>query len=126
MGIEREMIQAAHAEFRRIADSGDWSGFADLFAEEGTFINSVLEEPIRGREALRAFTMHWPKVVNRAEWVVIEGNRLVVGWNERQEQQRPGSPAYRGISTFVFDDEGLVASYEGIFDTAALAAAVAG
>ena len=55
MGIDRAKIEVAHAEFRRICDSGDWSGFADLFAEDGTFINSVLGEPIRGREALRSF-----------------------------------------------------------------------
>jgi hypothetical protein len=38
---------------------------------------------------------------------------------------RADAPAYRGISTFVFDDDGLVTSYEGMFDTAAVAAATA-
>ena len=49
----------------------------------------------------------------------------MAGWNERQEGQRADSPAYRGISTWVFDDDGLVASYEGFFDPAAVAAATA-
>ena len=125
MGINRAKIEAAHAEFRRVGDSGDWSGLADLFAEGGTFINSTLSEPIRGREALRSYAVQWPKVVNRSEWLVIDGNRLVFGWNERQEGMRADAPAYRGISTFVFDDDGLIASYEGMFDTAAVAAATA-
>jgi len=125
MGIDRGKIEAAYVEIRRITDSGDWSGWADLFAEDGTFINSLLEEPICGREALRSFAAHWPKVVNRPEWVGIDGNRLAVGWNERQDGMRSDAPAYRGISTFVFNDDGLVASYEGMFDTAAVAAATA-
>jgi hypothetical protein len=120
MGVDRARIESAHAEFRKITDSGDWSGFADLFAEEGTFVNSLLAEPIRGREAIRAFAAHWPVVVNHAEWVVIDGNRLAVGWNERQQAMPDDAPPYRGISTFVFDDDGLVASYEGMFDPATL------
>jgi hypothetical protein len=125
MGIERGKIEAVYAEFRRIVDSGDWSEYADFFAEDGTFINAALEEPVRGREALRSMALAWPKVVNRPEWLVIEGSRLVVGWNERQAGMRADAPAYRGISTFVFNDDGLVTSYEGMFDTAAVAAATA-
>jgi hypothetical protein len=125
MGIDRSKIEAAYAEFRRLNDSGDWSRWADLFAEDATFINSALSEPIRGREALRRYVVQWPRVVNRPEWRAIDGNRLIVGWNERQEGMRPDAPAYRGISTFVFDDDGLVTSYEGMFDTAAAASAAA-
>jgi hypothetical protein len=58
--------------------------------------------------------------VNRLEWVVVDGNRLVCAWNERL---RTDAPVYRGFSTFVFNDDGLIASYEGMFDTAAVAAA---
>jgi hypothetical protein len=125
MGIERATIEAAFAEFRRVIDSGDWSGLADLFAEDASFINSALPDPIRGRETLRSYAVQWPKVVNRPEWWAIDGNRLVVGWNERQEGMRADAPAYRGITTFVFDDDGLVTSYEGMFDTAAVASAMA-
>ena len=125
MGIDRAKIESAFAEFRRLNDSGDWSALADLFADDCTFINSALSEPIRGREALRSFAVQWPKVVNRPEWRAIDGNRLTVGWNERQEGMRADAPAYRGFSTFVFDDDGFVTSYEGMFDPAAVAAATA-
>lgn len=98
MGIDRARVEAAHAKFREIADCGDWSGFADLFAEDGTFVNSLLPEPIRGREALRSFASHWPVVVNRAEWIVIDGNRLAVGWNERPRRP-PTAASPRSSST---------------------------
>ena len=125
MGIDRAKIEAAYAKLRRVSESGDASGFVDLFAEDCSFINSMLDEPVRGRGALRSLTADWPRFVNRHEWVAIDGNRLVVGWNERQGGQRAESPAYRGISTWVFDDDGLVVSYEGFFDPAEVAAATA-
>ncbi len=124
MAVDRSKIEAAHAAFRRIADSGDWSGFADLFAETGTFVNSMLPEPLRGRDAIRSFSMQWPVVVNVTEWLVIEGNRLAVGWNERQRGMREDAAPYRGISTFAFDDDGLVSAYEGMFDPAKILAAL--
>jgi uncharacterized protein (TIGR02246 family) len=125
MGTDRAKIEASFAESRRIVESGDWSGFAELFAENGTFVNPVLAEPLRGREAIRKMAESWPKVVNVSEWVVIDGDRLVVGWNERQQSVPADRAPYRGISTFVFDDDGLVTSYEGMFDTAAVKAHVA-
>lgn len=121
MGIERGKIEAVHSELRRLVEICDWNGWADLFAEDATFINSMLEEPICGREAIRSFASNFPStLVNRLEWVVVDGNRLVFAWNERQ---RADAPAYRGFSTFVFNDDGLIASYEGMFDPAAVAAA---
>jgi hypothetical protein len=35
------------------------------------------------------------------------------------------APAYRGFSTLVFNDDGLIESYAGMLDTAAVAAAIA-
>lgn len=120
MALPRDRVEATYARVRSAMDANDWDAFVDQFAEDATFVNSVLPEPIRGREALRAFARHWPRVVNRPEWMVIEGNRLAVGWNERQETMPPEMPPYRGISTFEFDDAGRVRAYEGIFDTATL------
>jgi hypothetical protein len=123
MGIERGRIEAVYSEIRRLGDICDWNGWAEHFAEDATFVNSMLEEPICGREAIRSFASAWPStLVNRPEWIVVDGNRLVFAWNERQ---RTDAPAYRGFSTFVFNDDGLIVSYEGMFDTAAVAAATA-
>jgi len=123
MGIERSKIEAVHGELRRRIDRCDWDGWADLFAEDATFFNSQLEKPIRGREAIRSFGSAFPStLVNRIEWVAVDGNRLVFGWNEKQWAD---GPVYRGFSTFVFGDDGLIASYEGMFDPAEVAAATA-
>jgi hypothetical protein len=123
MGIERAKIEAVYSEIRRLTDICDWIAWADLLAEDATFVNSMLDEPIRGKEAIRAFMSTVPTtIVNHTEWVTIDGNRLAMGWNERQ---RPDAPVYRGFSTLVFDEDGRIESYEGMFDTAAVAAATA-
>ena len=124
MAADRTLIEKTFAALRERTDEGDWNAWVELFAEDCTFLNSMLTEPIKGRAALRAFATAWPRVVNRPEWTAIEGDRLVVGWNERQETMADDAAPYRGISTFVFGDDGLVRAYEGMFDTAAVAAAM--
>ena len=37
---------------------------------------------------------------------------------------KESAPRYRGFSPFVFDESGLIRSYEGMFDTAAVFAAM--
>jgi hypothetical protein len=125
MALTREQVEVRYAEIRKATERNDWEAFAECFAEDGTFVNSFLAEPHRGREAIKLAAKSWPNVVNHPEWVVIEGSRLVTGWNERQESMPSDRAPYRGFSTFVFDDEGHVASYEGMFDTAALLKAMA-
>jgi hypothetical protein len=105
--------------------SGDCTGYADLFASNGTFTNPVLESPVRGREAIRTLSATFPQLENQTEWLSIDGNRLVFGWSERQMEMRADAPSYRGFSTYVFNDDGLIASYEGMFDPAAVEAATA-
>jgi len=46
----------------------------------------------------------------------------VIGWNERHYDSPPDD-IYRGISTFLFDADGQIVDYEGIFDPAKIAAA---
>lgn len=121
MAIDRKQLEYVYAEIRRVTDTCDWKGWPDLFAEGGTFVNSSMEEPLRGKEALRSLAAEFPAtLVNHAEWVALDGNRIVMGWNECKA---PGGPVYRGVSIFVIDDDGLVASYEGVFDPAVVAAA---
>ncbi len=68
MTLDRERIEAAFQAIRGAVVAGDYSRFADLFAEDGTFANPLTTEPVRGREALRHAATGWPKVVNRVEW----------------------------------------------------------
>lgn len=95
------------------------------FAENCIFMNTVLREPIRGREALRAALSGRTGGVNREEWLIVEGNRIATGWSE-QPRTPPGAaqaPIFRGISTFVFNEEGLILRYEGMFDPMAMKSA---
>ena len=116
--VARAHIEAVYQTMRHMHVSGDYAGYERLFAEDGTFTNSALPEPLRGREAIRALAAQMRGGVNEEEWLVIDDNRLVFGWAERSGD----APAYRGISTFHFNDDGLVTSYEGMFDPATLPA----
>ncbi len=122
--VLRSVIEATVAASRAATDAGDWDAFVNCFAENGRFMNSALPAPIEGREAIRVMAKAWPRVVNREEWRAIDGARLAIGWNERK-YNGPEDALYRGMSTFVFDTEGRILDYEGIFDPAKVAAAYA-
>jgi len=122
--VSQSVVEATIAASRAATDAGDWDTFVDCFAEDGRFMNSVLPAPIEGREAIRAFAKTWPRVVNREEWRTIDGARLALGWNERHFDA-PEDAIYRGISTFVFDGEGRILDYEGVFDAAKVTVALA-
>jgi hypothetical protein len=107
---------------RGVADACDWNAFADLFAEEATSATSQLPEPLCRRENIRTFSGAWPStIVDHAEWVAIDGNRLVLGCNERLWAD---APAHRGFPTLAFNHEGLIESYEGMLDTVAVVAVI--
>ena len=110
------MTNVAHTVIAR-QDVGDVDGIVELFAEDCTFMMPVLAEPIRGREPLREHVKGWPKAITATEWVAIEGNRLVCAWNWRGATDWPDDiPLLRGVSTFIFDDDGLIQDYEDFFD----------
>jgi hypothetical protein len=58
----------------------------------------------------------WPKAVTEVEWVAIDDDRLVAAWNGRGVGWPEDTPLLRGVSTFVFDDDGLIQDYEDWFD----------
>jgi hypothetical protein len=97
-------------------DVGDVDGIVELFADDCTFMMPILAEPIRGREPLRAHVTAWPKATTNTEWVAIDGNRLVCAWNWRGEGWPEDLPLLRGVSIFLFDDDGLIQDYEDFFD----------
>ena len=124
MTITREEILAVAEAFHDRLASGDTNAWLELFSEDCQFRTSFTPEPIVGREPLGTLVASWPKVLNRQEWCVVEGNRLVLGWSERLCSMKESAPSYRGISTLVLNDAGLIVGYDGVFDTAAVAAAV--
>lgn len=124
MTVGRDRIMTAAQAFHDRLANGDTDSWLELFAESFRFKTSFTPEPIHERDQLRDLVASWPKVQNREEWSVVEGNRLVLGWNERLPSMKESTPSYRGISTLVFDETGLIVEYEGVFDTTAVAAAV--
>lgn len=121
--MTRSEIESALKKLGAPLAAGDIDGWCERFAPDCSFINSHLTEPVVGRDALRAMAGEWPTVDNRPEWIAIDGNRAVMCWNECQVRETGNSERYRGISTFVFTEDGLIQTYEGMFDTAAVTAA---
>lgn len=125
MGLDRTAAERFLRDWRRVSDQRQFSRLADFFAEDGIFTNSTLPEPVRGPEAIRSLASTWPAdTVNEMEWSAIDGNRVIFGFNERQESWKPDAPLFRGVCILVLNDDGLVTHYEAIFDTAVLARAM--
>ena len=100
--VDRATIEAVFETVQRMTNSGDNTGFEQLFAEDGTFVNSALPEPVRGREAIRDLGQ-WAPAEHRPEWVVIDGNRLAFGWTERQSITNAASRLKaHDIASFMF------------------------
>lgn len=99
-------------------DTHEVDGILDYFSDDISFMMPVLAEPLRGRDELRENVMHaWPESTTDVEWSVVEGNRLVLCWRwQGIGADFADAPPLRGVSTFVFDDDGLVSDYEDWFD----------
>jgi hypothetical protein len=105
---------------RRRSSSGDVvdpGGVARSFAEDCTFMMPILREPLRGRAALEQHATMWPTSMTNTEWVAIDGDRLVLAWSWRgQGDGWADLPLLRGVSIFVFNEDGLVQTCEDFFD----------
>lgn len=99
-----------------LQDVGDIDGQVALYAEDCTFNMPVLAQPLRGRAELKRSVEVWPKAVTATEWLVTDGNRVVAAWNWRGVGFPDDTPLLRGVSTFVFNDDGLIQEYEDWFD----------
>jgi hypothetical protein len=114
--MDREaMIELVDTVTKR-QDVGDVDGIVELFAADCTFMMPVLAQPIRGRSALRDHVTTWPKAATNNEWMAIDGDRLVCTWNWRGEGWPEDAPLLRGVSTYHFDEAGLIQDYEDFFD----------
>jgi hypothetical protein len=112
------MIDVAAKAIAR-QDDGEVGGIVELFAEDVSFMMPVLPEPLRGRDALRENVEEtWPEATTGIEWFAVDGNRLVCAWNWRGKGDGwpDDAPLLRGVSTFVFGEDGLVTGYEDWFD----------
>ena len=74
-----------------------------------------MQEGVEGKSNLRELTKTFPHIINAPKWFVIDGQRLVVSWQERPEGA-PEDLAYRGVSSFYFDREEKACDYVGTFN----------
>jgi hypothetical protein len=117
---EQEILEAYDrlVETRDRAEKGEvgWDALADHFTEDATFIDPAWGR-VEGLSAIQEFMVEsmaglegW---VFPREWTVVEGNRLVSGWQNRLPGQRPDGSFYEapGISILIYAGNGKF-SYE--------------
>jgi hypothetical protein len=112
---QEAMVRVAETVIAR-QDDGDVGGIVELFAEDCSFMMPIHARPLQGRDELRPHVETWPKATTATEWVNIDGDRLVCGWNWRGEGWPENTPLLRGVSIFVFNQDGLIQDYEDFFD----------
>jgi len=114
--MDREKMIEVAKKAMYFQDIGDPDSQMKLYAQDCTFMMPHLKQPLRGLDQLFGNASDWPKSTTEAEWFVAEDNRLVMGWNWRGEGWPPETPLNRGMSLFVFNDDGLIQEYEDFFD----------
>jgi SnoaL-like domain len=99
-------------------DIGEIDKQLALYAGDCRFKMPINETPMQGLAELRKSVERWPKAETEAEWFNAEGNRLVMCWNWRGvgDTWPANAPLLRGISIFVFNEDGLIEEYEDFFD----------
>src|SRR5579862_3088301 len=97
-------------------DDGDVENQLKLYARDCTFKMPVNHAAMKGVDALRESVQRWPKSTTEPEWFAIDGNRLVTTWKWRAQAAPAGTPILRGVSIFVFNEQGLIQDYEDFFD----------
>ena len=124
MNKMRAIIEQQNITMREHFLAGNIRAWADLFAADASFINSARPEPVLGREAIFKMAEQWPALENVIEWQAIDEFRLVIGWRERPllDEGKTGG-WYGGIATLVFNADGLIQEYEGVFNVLAVQAA---
>ena len=121
----RDVIDSTFAKMYRFGSVGDYESWVEFLAEDATFVNSALSEPIVGRAAILEAARMWPRIENVIEWKVTEGGRMAIAWRERQIlESGKMSGWYRGFSSFVFNGNGEVQEYEGMFNLLSIKAAL--
>jgi SnoaL-like domain len=114
--VDRNVMIAVVETVTERQDVGDVDGIVELFAPDCTFMMPVLGEAIRGHGPLREHVTTWPKAATTNEWIAVDGNRLVCGWSWRGEGWPDDTPLLRGVSTYLFNEDGLIQDYEDFFD----------
>jgi len=108
---EEEILETHHRflDTRRqvVAGAQPWGSLADFFTEDATFVDPAWGR-IDGRENIRAFfteSMHGLEGWSFPhEWEMVDGDRLVTGWQNRLPGRRPDGGYWQapGMSRFTY------------------------
>ena len=116
MIVNRDAMIDVAKRAMQYQDVGNVEAQLALYAQDCSFKMPTTPVPMQGLGELRKSIEQWPKAVTQPEWFAIDGNRLVTAWNWRGEGWPEDLPLLRGVSIFVFNDEGLIQHYEDFFD----------
>lgn len=129
MSENENMLQSAFdrylSDVEKIVATGDWSAFADMFAEDATYSEHVYGD-FRGREEIRPWivktmtTFPGSEMVGfPPEWFVFDPptNRVIA--NIRNIMRDPGDGSVHeaaNITILTYDDEGNLLREEDIYN----------
>lgn len=114
--FRREEILEAHATLlstrdRAVAGEVPWGALADMFTEDATFVDPAWGR-VDGRENIRAFMNESMQGLEGwefpHEWEMVDGDRLVTGWQNRLPGTRPDGGSWQtpGVSRFIYAGDG--------------------
>lgn len=64
----REVIDSTFSKMMHFAVAGDYQSWAGFLAEDATFTNSALPEPVVGRDAILELAGTWSQIENVTKW----------------------------------------------------------
>lgn len=110
--VDRHQLEAWLHRYGRAWEGRDPSAAVELFAGDATYQETPFEEPMRGREAIRAYWSAVPEsqseIVFAWETLDAEGDRAIVHWWASYERLREGGRTrLDGIFVLEFDESGL-------------------
>jgi ketosteroid isomerase-like protein len=118
--FSREEIEEVHGRYLKVrvkCEAGEvpWSALAEFFTDDAYFVDPAWGR-IDGIEAIRTFMDE--SMAGLGDWTfpteftVIEGNRLVTGWQNRLPGSRPDGSFYeaQGISVIEYAGNGKFSS----------------
>ena len=115
--MQKQQLEEKVRTIFKLFEESRWSEWAEHFSKECRFQNSMLDAPLVGREQIIEYAKLGPQATTKFKWVVVEENRLVLGWSNRVIGAPKEHPWSDGVLTFLVDSDGYIYEYMNTFDT---------